>query len=153
MRSILSTRLVRTFSSAGPFFIAAGIITLLAVWDYPAGTAVRMGPGYWPRLLGFLLIGLGVLIWLAEMRRAEETPASMPLRPILMILVSIIAFALAAERLGLVAAIAVSVLLSVLARPGARLAEAMILTVGLVIFSALLFVKVLGVSLPLLPNW
>jgi hypothetical protein len=70
-----------------------------------------------------------------------------------MIFASIFAFALAAERLGLVAAIAVSVLLSVFARPGARVAEAMILTVGLVIFSALLFVKMLGVSLPLLPNW
>lgn len=153
MRSDLSMKLLRTLSGAGPFFISAGIIALVAVWDYPTGTAIRMGPGYWPRLLGFLLMGLGALIWFAETRHIEVSPASMPLRPIVMILASIIVFALSAERLGLVAAIALSVFLSVFARPGARLAEVIILTVGLVVFSALLFVKVLGVSLPLLPNW
>jgi hypothetical protein len=153
MRSNLSTKLLGTIFSAGPFLVAAGVITLLAVWDYPAGTAARMGPGYWPRLLGFLLIGLGVMIWLAETRNAEDAPGRILLRPVLMIFASIIVFALSAERLGLAAAITLTVSLAVFARPGARLAEASVLTIGLVAFSTLLFVKLLGVPLPLLPNW
>jgi putative tricarboxylic transport membrane protein len=153
MLSKLPVKTPRTPFGAGLFFIALGLITLFAVWDYPTGTSVRMGPGYWPRLLGFLLVALGAVVWLTETRHSEEAPAPVSLRPVLMIFASIVAFALSAEALGLIAAIALTVFFATFARPGARLSEVAVLTLGLVVFSALLFVKVLGVSLPLLPNW
>ena len=45
--------------AAGLMFIAFGLAALIIGSDYPLGAAARMGPGYFPRTLGILLITLG----------------------------------------------------------------------------------------------
>jgi len=46
---------------SGVLFIAIGVSTIVAGSKYTLGTAARMGPGYFPRILGILLIALGAL--------------------------------------------------------------------------------------------
>jgi hypothetical protein len=46
---------------AGLLFVAFGVVALVMAQSYSIGTAARMGPGYFPRLLGILLIGLGAV--------------------------------------------------------------------------------------------
>ena len=53
---------------AGVLYIAFGGTAILIALDYPLGTANRMGPGYFPRGLGFLLIGLGLILLLRSFK-------------------------------------------------------------------------------------
>ena len=47
---------------SGALFIAIGIATIVLGSRYTLGTAARMGPGYFPRILGILLIALGGIL-------------------------------------------------------------------------------------------
>lgn len=53
---------------AGALFLLVGVGVFLVAGDYPVGAAERMGPGYFPRLLGLALIGLGVVVMLLAPR-------------------------------------------------------------------------------------
>src|SRR6202048_5622532 len=47
---------------AGLLFVAVALFGLWLSRDYPMGTALRMGTGYVPRLLCWLLLGLGAWV-------------------------------------------------------------------------------------------
>ena len=47
---------------AGIMFMVIGIVFAVGAYNYQIGTAARMGPGFFPRILGFLMAGLGVVI-------------------------------------------------------------------------------------------
>ena len=47
---------------AGLMFIAIAALGLWASRNYPVGTALRMSTGYVPRLLCWLLMGLGAIV-------------------------------------------------------------------------------------------
>ena len=49
---------------AGTLFIVIGALALLGARGYPVGSAMRMGPGYFPVVLGWLLVALGALVGL-----------------------------------------------------------------------------------------
>lgn len=53
---------------AGALFVLIGLGVFLVAGDYPAGEAARMGPGYFPRLLGAVLTGLGLVVMLLSLR-------------------------------------------------------------------------------------
>ena len=44
---------------AGALFVSFGLCAVLVGRDYPMGTALRMGAGYFPFVLGALLLLLG----------------------------------------------------------------------------------------------
>src|SRR2546429_145553 len=78
--------------------------------NYPIGTALRMGTGYVPRLLCWILMGLGAVVLVQGLRetnsgRPGEGGALTRLWPILVVTASLVAFGLTLERLGLVVAI------------------------------------------------
>src|SRR6266571_1517657 len=47
---------------AGLIFVAFGIAAIVIGSNYALGTAARMGPGYFPRILGILMIVLGTVV-------------------------------------------------------------------------------------------
>ena len=47
---------------AGLLFIAFGVGAIVIGSNYALGTAARMGPGYFPRILGILMVTLGLLL-------------------------------------------------------------------------------------------
>ena len=57
---------------AGLIFVAFGIAAIVLGSGYPLGTAARMGPGYFPRILGILLIVLGGALRCARSRSRER---------------------------------------------------------------------------------
>ncbi len=64
---------------AGLMFIAIAALGLWVSRDYPIGTALRMGTGYVPRLLCWILMGLGAVVLvqgLREKRCAAPSRAS-----------------------------------------------------------------------------
>ena len=128
MRRLLSQDLL-----AGLLFAAFGVAALIFGADLRMGTAARMGPGYVPTWLAWILIALGGFIALRGLFRRREVIDSLHWRPILLISLAVLAFALLFQRAGLLPAMAVLVVLAALASPESRRLETV--GVGLVLFA------------------
>ena len=89
----------------------------------------RMGPALFPTLVGVLLVGLGVVIALRAFAIDGPPVPRFHARPIVVSLVAIALFGVALAHLGLIAAVAVLVLVGAFASRESRPLE----TVGLVV--------------------
>jgi hypothetical protein len=134
---------------AGLMFIAFGVAALVIAQNYTYGTTMRMGPGYFPTWLGFILIGLGS--WIVVMGLNTDGPKVLrpALRPLLMISLAFLGYGLVIENFGFVAAIVAIVVLSSLSTPDWRWKEVVISTVVLAVGSVLLFIELLGLPFQL----
>jgi putative tricarboxylic transport membrane protein len=136
---------------AGLLFMAFGVAALVMAHSYPLGTAARMGPGYFPRLLGILLVALGAVQSLIGLRgQAGERP-QWQWRPLLVLLISVALFILIAPRFGLVAAGLALVFVSSFASAEFRWRQALAAGALLGVGAAVLFIYGLGVPLPIWP--
>ena len=135
----------------GIFLILVALLAFYLSWPLSSGTQVGLGPGYIPRLFAFIQLALGVILVVSGLMTAGEAPDSWQLRPVLLILGSIIFFAVSVERLGMVISVVGLVLISCAANRGTTLKEAVILAVASAAVSALLFVKLLGLSIAVWP--
>src|SRR5512147_432615 len=88
---------------AGLMFIAFGVFFLVvAQMNYQMGTAVRMGPGYFPTVLGGILAVLGAIVLTGSLAVEGPPVAKLHFRPLIFILISSLAFAYLLKPLGLV---------------------------------------------------
>ena len=136
----------------GLLFVAIGAIVLVMAGQYRLGTAARMGPAYFPTLLGGLLLFLGLTLAIPALFRDGEKFPRLHWRPLLMVLLSIAAFGVALDYLGFAIAVAVLVIVGSLADPDLKPHETAGLAVFLVVFSIGIFVGLLGVPLNLWPS-
>lgn len=136
---------------AGLLFMAFGVAALVMAYSYPLGTAARMGPGYFPRLLGILLVTFGAVQSLIGLRGKSDVPPQWHWRPLVILLVSVALFILMAPRLGMIAAGLVLAFVSSFASQEFRWREALVAGVLLGIAATALFVSGLGVPLPIWP--
>jgi Tripartite tricarboxylate transporter TctB family len=137
---------------AGLMFIAFGLGFALVAQNYQMGTSVRMGPAYFPTYLGGILavIGIGILI---ESFFAKGDPVpKFYFRPLILIVLSVVLFGILLKPLGLVLSLAVLVGLGAFGGFEFKLKEVVILYVVLAIFSVLVFVKGLGLPIPIWPG-
>jgi hypothetical protein len=138
----------------GALYLALGTIALWIARDYPIGTAGRMGPGYFPTALSALLMGLGMFIVVKGLTRDGAPLGRFAWRAALLVLGATVAFGYLLERAGLVVALLLLIFGSALASVKFRLEwKAAMLALGLVVFCVAVFVKGLGVSMPLLGSW
>jgi hypothetical protein len=86
---------------AGLLFIAFGIGAIVIGSNYTLGTAARMGPGYFPRILGLLLITLGAILALRALRLKGTPVPAFKWRPTLVVLGSVVLFGLVVQQVGL----------------------------------------------------
>ena len=137
---------------SGVLFVAVGIFAVVAGSKYTLGTAARMGPGYFPRILGILLVVFGALLLLRSLRLRGEAVPAWRLRPTLLVLGSVVLFGLVVEKLGM----AVSTVLLIVAASAAshefRLREAIISGALLAALAVGVFVVGLNVQLPIWPG-
>ena len=87
---------------AGLIFVAFGLAAIIIGSNYSLGSAARMGPGYFPRILGILLLVLGAALSLRALKIKGEPLPRWYWKPILIVLGSVIAFGLVVTHLGLV---------------------------------------------------
>ncbi|MFF7709059.1 tripartite tricarboxylate transporter TctB family protein [Pseudomonas sp. NPDC007930] len=145
------TLLSRTNFFAGLFFIAIGLSALYIGQVYPMGSAARMGPGYFPALLAFLLVGLGLAIAVRACRREGPPPRTFKPWPLLIVSLSVALFALLVDRAGIAVATAVLVVGARLAAPGRDWREIFALAVALSGAAVGIFGYGLGIAFPLWP--
>lgn len=133
-------------------FIATGALGLFMARALDGGTAAQMGPGFLPRVVCVLLILVGLAVGLPALRRPLVLIEPVKVRPVVVILLSIVGFGLAVTYFGFVLASLWLILSSALADPGGKLRQTLLLAGGLTVFGALVFVYGLGVQVPLWPN-
>lgn len=136
---------------AGLLFMGFGLVTLVIGWAYPTGTVSRMGPGYFPRVLALLLLGLGALLSLRGFRSTTEPPVAWQWRPLATILVGAGIFGFTGQWLGVVGASLGLVLISSVASREFRWKEALLSGAIQAAAAAAIFVYGLGVPLPVWP--
>ena len=136
----------------GVLCMAVGAVCLAIASGYRFGSAARMGAGYLPPLLSAALIGLGLAIIGGGLVGRPADGEAHDLRPGCFVLGAILGFALAVERLGLVAAIVILIGLSAFAMRPVRLLELTVFALAMAAFASFLFVGALGIPLPLWPR-
>jgi hypothetical protein len=128
---------------AGLIFIVIGTAVFFASQRYDVGSARHMGPGYFPALLGLLLMGLGIAAFVKGSR--AKTPDPLPNHrfvPLLMMFVSVVGFSLLIERAGLVVASAFCIAFACYQRLFTKPIEVFLIFMGLTVFNIVVFIKI-----------
>ena len=132
---------------SGLMFIAFGLLALYFGQKLALGTTVRMGPGYVPRMLSYILLALGGLICVVALVSGSEAVERPKWKPITMVTIGIICFALLFERAGLLPALAVIVFIASLGGEEFKLTEVIGNMVVLAILCTLVFKVGLGMNI------
>jgi hypothetical protein len=137
---------------SGLFFVAVASSFILLSQRYHMGDMHRMGPALFPTLVGGLLVLLGLIIAFRAFAIDGPPVPQFHARPIIVSLVAMALFGLALAHAGLIAAIAVLVLVGAVASRESRPVETVGLAILLIAFSVVVFVWVLGLPIPLWPE-
>ncbi|HEX6827454.1 MAG TPA: tripartite tricarboxylate transporter TctB family protein, partial [Burkholderiales bacterium] len=121
--------------------------------DYGMGTAFRMGPAYFPTVLGGALTLVGVISLVRSFLRRGEPVGAIAFRPLLLVVAAIVATGLIVRGAGVAVALPVLVIVSAYASAKFRWGAALALAVGVTVFCVLVFLKGLGVPLPIIGPW
>ena len=138
---------------AGLMYAAIGIGAIMIARGYNMGTSVRMGPGYFPTLLGALLIIIGTLSMIRAFLRQGESIATFYWKEIFLVLGSVVLFGLLVRGAGLVPSLILLVLVSAWASEKFQIKSAVLLAILTSVFSALVFVKGLGLPFSIIGPW
>ena len=132
---------------AGALLIILGLFAgFYATANYKVGTLQQMGPGMFPSGLGFLLAGLGVLVLVPALFRAGTLPKP-DFRQLVSVLAGTLMFALTINVLGMVPAIFLLTIASVLADDKLGIVGTLVLCVVLSGLAVVIFRA--GLEIPL----
>jgi hypothetical protein len=139
---------------AGAVFIAFGLGFAVIGSRYELGTALRMGPGYFPLLLGgvLALLGIGTIVE-GHVRGDASAIGPIPWRAIILLTLAVLFFAFTVRRLGLAPALVGATLLAAFSSRRTSILAALLMAVGLTALCSLIFVELLGLPVPLIGPW
>jgi hypothetical protein len=138
---------------AGLLFIAIAALFMGFATQYRFGDAQRMGPGYFPIIVGAILAGLGTIVAVRAFAIDGPPVPRFVARPVLVTIAAVVLFGITLDRLGLAAAIAILVIVSTYAQRAPRIGTSLVLAAVLILFSVATFVWVLGLPLQVWPEW
>jgi hypothetical protein len=138
---------------AGAMLIATGAATVIIARNYAFGTTLRMGPGYFPTVLGGILILFGLYLVVSGLRSTDEIQGSWPLRAMIVLPLALVLFGVLMTHAGFLPALLVLIFGSALAGPQFRLVEVLLLSAALSMVSVALFVWGLGLPYPLIAEY
>jgi hypothetical protein len=138
---------------AGLLFIAFGLFFLVASRSYKMGTAMHMGPAYFPALLGGLMAAIGAIVLLQSLVLKGGKVPELSFRPLFLVGLSLILFGYLIQPLGMVLSLILLIVVSAYAGHEFKLREVLILAVAATIISVLVFVYMLMLPYPLWPGF
>jgi hypothetical protein len=138
---------------AGLMLIGVGVLAIVIARNYAFGTTLRMGPGYFPSVLGGLLILGGVWVTAKGLRSGERIEGNWSLRALIVVPLALVLFGFLMERAGFIPALAVLIVGSAAASSEFNLIEVLLLTVFLIVLCVAVFVWGLGLPYPLLARF
>ncbi|SNR61563.1 tripartite tricarboxylate transporter TctB family protein [Paracoccus sediminis] len=135
---------------AGALYLALGLATVILARGLTLGSAARMGPGYFPTVLGGLLAVIGLVSLLRGLVRPAERVDRIHLKPMVLVIGATLFFAASLDVLGLAVALPAAMVIAATASRRFRIAPMPLLGLaGFTLFCVLVFVRGLGVPLPM----
>lgn len=145
---------------AGGTFITLGLAFAIGGSRYEMGSALKMGPGYVPVVLGGILSFLGAVIAVQafrggdpHVRETEDERGPVPWVRGGLLVAAIVFFGATIEGLGLAPALFVTTFIAALAGHRTSVLKALAIAVGLTVLSLGIFVGLLQLRLPLFGDW
>jgi len=138
---------------AGLIYLAVGLTAIVLARDFGMGTATKMGPGYFPIVLGGVLVLIGVVSVARSFVRKGEPIGAFALKGMLLVCVGTVLFGALLRGAGLVIALIALVIVSAYGSTKFRFGTALMLAAGLTVACVLVFVKGLGIPMSLLGTW
>ncbi|HSE01652.1 MAG TPA: tripartite tricarboxylate transporter TctB family protein [Burkholderiales bacterium] len=129
---------------AGLLMIIIGAVAFYMALDYPFGSALRMGPGYFPRVLAGMFIAFGIFVGLRGLRIKEKVEGIWGWKALALITAAFVAYGWLMDRIGMIPSLVVLFFVSALAGHEFRLKEVIILTVVMTAFAWAVFIWGLG---------
>jgi hypothetical protein len=143
----------RTNALCGVVFIGAGLFFIIQSLGLELGTALRMGPGYFPLLLAGLLVILGVVILVQSFRTEGEPIGHLAWRGMLFILPAPVFFGLTVRGLGFVPSLFITAFIACFASHRMTVLGALILSTAVTVFSVAVFSYALGLPFERFGPW
>ncbi|MBM4339499.1 MAG: tripartite tricarboxylate transporter TctB family protein [Deltaproteobacteria bacterium] len=140
---------------SGLLFMFFGIASAVFSGTYQIGTAAKMGPGYFPFVLGGMLTLLGLVVSLRSLSRGEETRKARSLRvkPVILVLSSVILFGLLLRPLGLIFSTVILIMISSMASDEFKKKEAILSAFVLLAVVLIVFIYLLKFQIPVWPSF
>jgi putative tricarboxylic transport membrane protein len=138
------TGIIYVLFGSGAFFLAH---------DYTMGTALKMGPGYFPTILSVLLVLIGIVSLIRSFARQGSPVEAFTVKGLAVVLGATFLFGLLIRGGGLIVALPVLVVASAAASSRFRWRQSLLLAAGLTLFCTLVFLKGLGVPIPMAGSW
>ena len=136
-------------------FMVIGIVFAVGAYNYQMGTAARMGPGFFPRILGFIMAGLGVIIAGIGLKNQAQFAATEGIgwtwKPVIILTVAVVLFGFTLPTLGMIIAISLLTFISGIAAHDKNYRELAMITVIMCIFCAGVFIWGLKLQMKLFP--
>jgi hypothetical protein len=138
---------------AGLLLIATGAAALLIARNYPFGSSLRMGPGYFPVMLGALLIVFGLAILASGLRGTERIGGSWSPRALILLPLALVLFGMFMAHGGFVPAMMALIFVSALASGEFNFVEVLLFSLGLTALSVAVFIWGLGLPYALITGF
>jgi hypothetical protein len=137
----------------GVIYLFVGSGALILSRDYGMGTAVKMGPAYFPTLLSLLLMVIGIISVIRSFLKSGTPIGAVAWKGLLLIVASTLLFGMIVRGAGLILALPLLVIVSALASTRFSWKTSLLEAAGITVFCILVFLKGLGVPLPILGSW
>jgi len=136
---------------AGLMYIGTGALGMWIARDYPFGSALRMGPGYFPTVLGGIMVAMGIYVLVLGLRKDhEKIQGNWSIRALIVLPISMVVFGFLMEEAGFIPAMAALIPISAAAGRDFKWLEVVPLTIALTIACAAGFIFALGLPYPLI---
>lgn len=137
----------------GLIYIFFGVSAIFFGRDYNMGTAVRMGPAYFPTLLGELLAVIGAIAVIRAFIVNGTPIGAFAFKGLALVTLSTLVFGFVARGAGLAVGLPLLIIISAIASARFQWRSTIIMIVVLTVFCAVVFIKGLGIPLPIVGPW
>src|SRR5258705_8676598 len=134
----------------GLLYIVTGLLGWWIARDCPFGSALRMGPGYFPTVLSWMMIAFGIAILLMGVKNNIKISGNWSIRALIVLPIATAVFGWMMEETGFLPAMLVLIPLSAASGREFKWVEIILLTIGLTILCTGLFIYGLGLPYPLI---
>ena len=138
---------------AGLIYIFFGASAILIAREYNMGTAFKMGPAFFPSVLSMLLIAVGAISIIRAFILPGTPIGAISIKGLLLVTCAIVVFGLVVRGAGLAIALPLLLFISAAASVKFRWQTTLFIAVGLTLFCILVFLKGLGIPLPVVGPW
>jgi len=134
----------------GLMYIVTGAVGMWIARDYPFGSALRMGPGYFPSVLGGMMIAFGIAVLMMGVKNNEKMKGGWSFRALIVLPLATVAFGVLMEAAGFIPAMLVLLPFAAAAGREFKWVEVILLTIGLTVLCTAMFIYGLGLPYPLI---